>query len=139
MIWLQKRLIVAIHDRQLAEFGDSDGIRDEGMLESAIARPQQLYAYGDPPPNVPALAAILAFGLARNRPFVGGNKRTAYTACRTFIELNGLSLMAEAGEKYLTFLALAEGGMTAEELAEWLRSRMTPNSAEQLHEQKVPC
>jgi death-on-curing protein len=76
IVWISKRLALAIHDRQLAEHGGGTGVRDEALLDSALARPQQLFAYGDPPP----LAASLAFGLARNRPFIHGNTGTASPA-----------------------------------------------------------
>ena len=76
IVWLEKALTLAIHDRQLAEHGGSAGVRDETLLESVLARPQQLFAYGDPVPDLAELAASLAFGLARNHPFVDGNKRT---------------------------------------------------------------
>ncbi|MGH8162567.1 MAG: type II toxin-antitoxin system death-on-curing family toxin [Gammaproteobacteria bacterium] len=124
-VWLEKRLVLAIHDRQLAEHGGSSGVRDDGLLESALARPQQLFAYGNPPPDPADLAATLAYGLARNHPFVDGNKRTAYVACRTFLELNGASLSAAAEEKYLIVLALAEGGLGVKEFAAWLRARIS--------------
>ena len=78
--WLEKALVLAIHDRQLAEHGGTGGVRDEGLLESALARPQQLHAYGDPAPDLADLAAALAYGLARNHPFLDGNKRTAAVA-----------------------------------------------------------
>ena len=76
IIWIERTLALAIHERQLSEHGGGSGVRDEALLESALARPQQLFAYGDPPPDLAALAASLAFGLARNHPFVDGNKRT---------------------------------------------------------------
>ena len=79
--WLTKALVLAIHDRQLAEHGGSAGVRDEGLLESALARPQQLHAYGDPAPDLADLAAALASGLARNHPFVDGKKRSAAGGC----------------------------------------------------------
>ncbi|HET7597636.1 MAG TPA: type II toxin-antitoxin system death-on-curing family toxin, partial [Burkholderiales bacterium] len=88
IVWLEKALVLPLHDRQLAEHGGTSGVRDEGLLESALARPQQLHAYGDPAPDLAELAASLAYGLARNHPFVDGNKRTAAVACETFIELN---------------------------------------------------
>lgn len=75
IVWLEKALVLAIHDRQLAEHGGSGGVRDETLLESALARPQQLYVYGDPAPDLANLAASLSYGLARNHPFVDGNKR----------------------------------------------------------------
>jgi death-on-curing protein len=132
--WLSKRLVLSIHDRQLAEHGGTSGLRDEGLLESALARPQQLYAYGNPPPDQAALAATLAYGLARNHPFVDGNKRTAYTACLTFLALNQTKIMAKAEDRYLTFLALAEGHLTAEELAGWLRAHVEPPTHNRIHE-----
>src|SRR3989304_5921667 len=99
IIWIEKPLVFAIHDRQLAEHGGSSGVRDENMLESALARPQQLYSYGDPPPDLADLAATLAFGLARNHPFVDGNKRTAAVTCETFLELNDGEVVAEECSK----------------------------------------
>ena len=121
IVWLEKALVLAIHDRQLAEHGGSAGVRDEGLLESALARPQQLHAYGDPAPDLADLAAALAHGLARNHPFVDGNKRTAHVAYRTFLALNGTELDATDGEKYLTMLALAEGKLSERDFAAWLR------------------
>src|SRR3989304_7695701 len=100
IVWLEKALVLAIHDRQIAEHGGSAGVRDEGLLEPALARPQQLHAYGDPAPDLARLAASLASGLARNHPFVDGNKRTAAVACETFLELNGARLDAGDPELY---------------------------------------
>src|SRR6185437_10549122 len=91
--WLDKTLALAIHDRQLAEHGGTGGVRDEKLPESALARPQQLYAYGDPPPDLADLAASLAFGLARKHPFVDGNNRTAHVCYRLFLALNGADLI----------------------------------------------
>lgn len=119
--WLDMALVLAIHDRQLAEHGGSSGLRDRGLLESALARPQQLHAYGEPTPDLADLAASLAHGLARNHPFVDGNKRTAAVCCETFIELNGALLIAEDIELFVRFLALAEGKLSPEEFAQWLR------------------
>ncbi len=89
IVWLEKTLVLDIHERQIAEHGGTGGVRDEGLLESALARPQQHYANGDPTPDLADLAAALAYGLARNHPFVDGNKRTAHVAYRTFLALNG--------------------------------------------------
>ena len=136
IIWIEKKLALTIHDRQLAEHGGSAGVRDENMLESALARPQQLYAYGDPLPDLADLAATLAFGLVRNHPFVDGNKRTAYVACRTFIELNNAELIATAEEKYLTTIALAEGKLPVEEFAQWLREHITTRHRYKIQEPK---
>ncbi|MDW8469240.1 MAG: type II toxin-antitoxin system death-on-curing family toxin [Burkholderiales bacterium] len=131
IVWLEKAAVLAIHDRQIAEHGGSTGVRDEGLLESALARPQQRYAYGEPAPDLAELAATLAYGLARNHPFVDGNKRTAAVCCEAFLELNGAVLEADDLELYPQYLALAEGRLTEAEFAAWLRSRLKrlPRSA----------
>lgn len=84
IVWLIEETLRAIHKRQIAEHGGSDGLRDEGLLSSALARPKNLLAYGEPPPDLASLAAAYAYGIARNHPFVDGNKRTALVAARTF-------------------------------------------------------
>jgi death on curing protein len=134
IIWLSRELVLAIHDRQLAEHSGSSGVRDDNLLQSALARPQQLYAYGDPLPDLADLAASLAYGLARNHPFVDGNKRTAAVACETFIELNGAQLSAEDAALFPLFLALAEGKLKAEEFAAWLRPRIHTSPQNQVQE-----
>jgi len=134
IVWLEKALALAIHDRQLAEHGGSAGVRDEGLLESALARPQQLHAYGDPAPDLADLAAALAYGLARNHPFLDGNKRTAHVAYRTFLALNGAELVATDEEKYLTMLALAEGKLAERDFAAWLRERVRTRGRGEAHE-----
>jgi len=136
--WLEKHVVLAIHDRQLLEHGGSSGLRDEGLLESALARPQQLHAYGEPPPDLADLAASLAFGLAKNHPFVDGNKRTAHAVYRTFLAVNDAELDAPADQKYLTILALAEGRMKVEEFAEWIRSHLRLGRKDELHEPRKP-
>ncbi len=130
-IWLTKDLVLAIHDCQLAEYGGIDGVRDENALESALARPQQLAAYGDVP-DLADLAASLAFGLARNHPFSDGNKRTAAVSCETFINLNGQQLSARDEDLFPRYLALAEGELSKEAFAEWLRGYLRPD---QVHEE----
>jgi len=122
--WLEKAFVLAIHDRQVAEHGGSAGVRDDGLLESALARTQQLYAYGDPPPDLADLAATLAFGLARNHPFVDGNKRTAAVSCETFVELNGAAIVADDVELFEHYLALAEAKLAQRDFAAWLRARL---------------
>ena len=124
--WISKALIVAIHERQLAEHGGIEGIRDESLLESALGRPQQRYAYGDPPPDIAELAASLAYGLARNHPFGDGNKRTAAVACETFLMLNGIELTADNVALYPIYIAIAEGSITESEFADWLRRHIAP-------------
>ena len=134
MIWLEKALVLAIHERQLAEHGGTGGVRDEGLLESALARPQQLHAYGDPAPDLSDLAAALAYGLARNHPFLDGNKRTAHVAYRTFLALNGAELVATDEEKYVTMVALAEGKLGERDFAAWLRGRVRTRGRGEAHE-----
>lgn len=134
IVWLEKALVPAIHDRQISEHGGSAGVRDEGLLESALARPQQLHAYANPVPDLADLAAALAHGLARNHPFLDGNKRTAHVAYRTFVALNGAELIATDEEKYLTLLALAEGKLGEREFAAWLRGRVRTRGRGEAHE-----
>lgn len=134
IVWLETALVKAIHDRQLAEHGGGPGVRDETLLESALARPQQRYAYGDPPPDLADPAASLAFGLARNHPFVDGNKRTAHVAYRTFLALNGAELEASDEDKYLNMLALAEGRLSEQDFAAWLREHTRTQPRDDVHE-----
>jgi death-on-curing protein len=110
IVWLLEETALAVHSRQTSEHGGKPGVRDEGLLFSALARPQNLAAYGDPPPDLAALAASYAFGIARNHPFIDGNKHVALVAARTFLLINGADLEAAQEEKYVTFLRLAEGG-----------------------------
>ena len=124
IIWLLEEAILTIHQLQIAEHGGSGGLRDQGLLTSAVARPQQLLAYGEPAPDLASLAAAYAYGIARNHPFLDGNKRTALVAARTFLLLNGANVQAPQIDKWLTFLRLAEGSLTEEGLGEWIRNRM---------------
>jgi death-on-curing protein len=124
IVWLLEETALAIHQRQISEHGGREGLRDEGLLSSALARPQNLLAYAQPRPDLAALAAAYAYGIARDHPFVDGNKRTALVAARTFLLLNGVNLEASQDEKYLTFLELAQGTLTEEELADWIRKRI---------------
>lgn len=108
-----------MHARQIAEHGGSAGVRDLGLLESALARPQNIH---ETDADLAALAAAYAFGIAKNHPFVDGNKRTALVAMRTFIVLNGAGLLATQQNKYLTILSLADGSLSETALAAWIRS-----------------
>ena len=130
VVWVREDVVLAVHLRQLAEHGGGEGIRDEGLLKSALARPQNLLAYGDPPPDLAGLAAAYAYGIARNHPFIDGNKRTALIVARLFLLLNGRNLLATQEEKYSTFLALAAGKLEEEELANWLRAHLDGVSKE---------
>lgn len=125
-VWLQPAVIEAIHLRQLTEHGGAAGIRDAGLLASALARPQQLFAYGGDEVSLPALAAAYGYGLARNHPFVDGNKRTAFVATLLFPRLNGYDLNAAQEERYRTFLALADGSLSEQALLVWLETHLTP-------------
>src|ERR1700733_9223020 len=136
IVWIGRALALAIHERQLAEHGGGSGVRDESLLESALARPQQLHAYGNPPPDLAALAASLAHDLARNHPFVDGNKRTAHVCYRIFLALNDVDLAASEEEKYVQMLALAEGSLSESDFAAWLRSRLRLESDRAVHEPK---
>lgn len=138
IVWLAKRAVLAIHDRQIAEHGGSAGVRDEGLLESALARAQQLHAYGDPAPDLADLAAALACGLARNHPFVDGNKRTAAVCCETFVELNGAAIEADDLELFERYLALAEGKLPEREFAAWLRTRLRLAPRGEVHAPRKP-
>ncbi|RZA20281.1 MAG: type II toxin-antitoxin system death-on-curing family toxin [Lysobacteraceae bacterium] len=124
IVWINRNLALAIHDRQLAEHGGGSGVRDEGMLESALAHPRQRHAQGDPPADLADLAASLAFGLARHHPFVDGNKRTAAVACEAFIMLNSATLEAQDHELYPLHLGLAEASLDEAAFADWLRARI---------------
>lgn len=125
-VWLLKEAVLLAHARSLAQHGGPRGLRDDGMLESALARPQQLYAYGDPPPDLAAMAAAYAFGIAKNHPFVDGNKRTSLIALGGFLRINGFRLTADQVAAYQAIIALADGSGTEEVLAAWVRQHMEP-------------
>ena len=136
IVWIDRMLALALHERQLSEHGGGEGVRDESLLESALARPQQSFAYGNPPPDLAALAASLAYGLARNHPFVDGSKRTAAVACELFLALNGATLQADNVELYPVYLSLAEGSLAENELADWLRPRLLTQARNAVNEPK---
>ncbi|HEY8586269.1 MAG TPA: type II toxin-antitoxin system death-on-curing family toxin [Rhodanobacter sp.] len=137
IIWIERPLAIAIHERQLSEHGGGLGVRDENLLDSALARPQQNHAYGNPPPDLADLAASLAFGLARNHPFIDGNKRTAHVCYRVFLALNGADLVATDEEKYVTMIALAEGSLPEAEFASWLREHISVDAPKRVNEPRV--
>jgi death-on-curing protein len=124
--WMTVELAMAIHNRQLAEHGGQEGVRDQGLLESAIGRPPHLFAYTDPTPTIPMLAASYAFGIARNHAFIDGNKRTAYVVCRMFLIENGFDITGDKVERYTVFLRLAAGDLSEPELATWLTANTQP-------------
>ena len=123
-IWLLPETVLAVHQRQLAEHGGAVGVRDKALLDSALARPRNLYAYGTPPPDMADLAAAYAFGISRNHPFVDGNKRVSLVLMLTFLVLNGANIVARAEEIYLVMMRLAAGELSEEDLAAWLRARL---------------
>jgi death-on-curing protein len=120
-LWVSKKAVLAMHSEQLAEHGGSDGIRDETLLDSALAKPLNVLAYADEP-DIFRLAASYAFGIARNHAFVDGNKRTALVVSITFLDRNGWDIAAPKEEVYFTFLHLAEGSLSEDQLAEWFRA-----------------
>jgi death-on-curing protein len=121
-IWVTREIAEAVHERQLAEHGGGTGTRDAGLLESALARPQNLLHYGEP--DLAALAAAQAFGIARNHPFIDGNKRTAWVAARLFLRLNGGQLSFDKAEATVMIQQLAAGDLSEDEVATWFRERL---------------
>ena len=120
--WVALSAVLAIHEEQLAEHGGLDGIRDRGLLESALPRPRDLQSYGQP--DLADLAAAYAFGIARNHPFLDGNKRTSAVVTRLFLRLNGHDLDATQAQRLAIWLALGAGETTEQALADWMRSRL---------------
>jgi death-on-curing protein len=118
-VWLSYELVLAIHDEQLAVHGGSQGIRDVGLLQSALARPLNRAGYGEP--DIAELAALYAIAIARNHSFIDGNKRTAYVALETFLILNGCRFPVSDAEAVVATLALAGGDMPDDEFTRWVR------------------
>ena len=123
-LWIKKETVLLLHDRQLSEHGGGSGVRDEGLLESALAKPQNLFVYGDGQVDLAAMAASYAYGIASNHPFIDGNKRTALVASFLFLRKNGYKVMSPEIENYATFLALAAGEIAEDELAAWFRKNI---------------
>jgi death-on-curing protein len=123
MRWLNSKEVLAIHSRQIAEHGGRDGVRDHGLLESALVRPQNVHSY-EPDADIATLAATYAFGIVKNHPFIDGNKPTALVAMRTFLILNGKTVSATPGDKYFAIFDLATGNLFEQHLAEWIRQRL---------------
>jgi death on curing protein len=122
--WLTKQMVLALQRAQLAEHGGSPGVRDDGLLESALARPEQKLAY-EPESDLAILAAAYGFGLAKNHAFVDGNKRAAFMAMYMFLGLNGYDFEAPEPDVVRTIERLAAGRVTERQLAEWVRAGMT--------------
>ena len=117
--WVERDVVLAIHEAQIAEHGGTSGIRDQGLLESALARPQNLHAYGDHP-TLNQLAAAYAVGIAKNHAFLDGNKRTGWVVCAVFLELNGIPVTVEQKKVIDMMVAVAEGALDEEQFANWL-------------------
>ena len=126
-VWLSRQTILAVHDEQLAEHGGAVGVRDEGLLESALARPLNRASYGDP--DMAELAALYAIAIARNHPFVDGNKRTAYVALESFLELNGCEFPVSDRNAVIATLGLASSAMSDDEFTAWVRNNTRVRSA----------
>jgi death on curing protein len=127
-VWITTEVAEAVHLEQIAEHGGGEGVRDRGLLDSAMARPRNLADYGageGGDPDAAALAAAYAWGIARNHPFTDGNKRTAAVVSETFLALNGYRLTASDAEVVVAFVALAAGELTETELADWFREHLS--------------
>ncbi|MBM3556010.1 MAG: type II toxin-antitoxin system death-on-curing family toxin [Alphaproteobacteria bacterium] len=122
--WLDPRAVRAMHEASLAEYGGASGVRDEGLFDSALARPKNLLAYGNP--SVAELAAAYAAGLVKNHPFIDGNKRIGFLAAYVFLRRNGYRLVAPEAEVVETILALAAGRIDEAALAAWIAARIDP-------------
>ena len=118
--WVLREVVLMAHEQSLARFGGSAGVRDEGLMDSALGKPQNLFAYGKP--NLFELAASYAFGLVKNHPFIDGNKRTGFVVAVTLLECNGWHLEAGEVDATVRTLALAAGEMSASAYAEWLKA-----------------
>ena len=121
--WINRAVLIAVHDMQLAEHGGGAGLRDNNLLESALAKPQNLAVYGAP--DAAALAAAYGYGISRNHAFVDGNKRTGLVAAELFLGLNGWQLLVTDSDCVLTMLAVASGDITEEEFAAWIRTHIS--------------
>ena len=122
-IWVPEDVALAYHEQQIAQHGGGAGIRDNGLLQSALARPMNAFHY-ERVTSLARLAAAYGFGIAKNHPFIDGNKRTAYVVTRVFLNVNGFDIDATKEEKYITFLTLAEGHLSEDELAAWIESKL---------------
>lgn len=122
--WLRREAVLILHDESLADHGGASGVRDEGLFDSALARPENLIAYGQP--DLFDLAAAYAFGIVRNHPFIDGNKRTGFLAAAVFLEINGWMLTADEIDATVQTLQLAAGELSEAAYADWLRRSCEP-------------
>jgi death-on-curing protein len=125
-VWIRQDVVLAMHEELLMLHGGPEGVRDLGLLESALMRPKNLLYYSEQPPTLAILAACYAKGIIANHPFADGNKRAAFTASATFLRLNGLQLTATKEERVLTFWRLASGQISEEQLALWFERNTKP-------------
>ncbi|UWZ85975.1 type II toxin-antitoxin system death-on-curing family toxin [Occallatibacter riparius] len=125
-LWIREIEALAMHDQQLSLFGGPEGVRDYGLLESALARPKNVWAYAENRPSLSRLAAAYAFGISSNHPFVDGNKRTALVVSFAFLDVNGREVIATQEEAFLTLLGLAAGEITEEQLTDWFERNTAP-------------
>jgi death-on-curing protein len=125
-VWIDPNVLYAVHEEQLVEHGGGAGVRDAGLFESALARPVNLAHYGEP--DAADQAAAYGFGIARNHPFIDGNKRTAFVAVELFLALNGWELLASDADCIVTMLGVAAGDMEEPAFAAWLRNHIAPRS-----------
>jgi death-on-curing protein len=128
LYWLTKQEVLAMHSLQITHFGGARGIRDEGLLESALAHAQNIATYAESTPSLARLAAAYGAGIVRNHPFVDGKKRTGLMAAFVFIERNGSRVTASQEEAYLAFYDLAAGSLSEDALAQWLQANSEPVS-----------
>ena len=128
-VWIRLDVVLMMHEETLMLHGGPEGVRDLGLLESALARPKNLFAYSEQGVSVARFAAAYAKGIVANHPFVDGNKRTAFTAYLTFLKLNGLEVTATKEDRVLTFWKLAAGEISEEKLALWFERNTAPRSS----------
>jgi len=126
-IWMRRDAVLAMHEETLMHHGGAEGVRDANLLESALARPENLFAYSEQAPSLSRLAASYASGIVANHPFIDGNKRTAFIVSVTFLLLNGLKLIAAKEDRVLTFWSLADGSVSEEQLAQWFERNTAPH------------
>ena len=124
-VWVKESVVIAIHSRQLAEHGGIDGIRDKGLLESALFRPKNKFFYENP--SIFELASAYGCGIVKNHPFIDGNKRTSYVVTRTFIKLNGYDIQASETEKYDIWIGVASNQINEDELSAWIEKKSIKN------------
>lgn len=125
-IWIRQDVVLSLHEEALLLHGGAEGVRDLGLLESALARPKNILAYSQLPPSFAQLAVAYAKGIVANHPFVDGNKRTAFVVSVTFLRLNGLQLTASKEDRVLTFWSLADGSLSEDQLVQWFERNTAP-------------